>query len=465
MCRNLVDNGFSDMKVIVENEEIDTIKCLFCGNNEILSNLIKDNLFNGSLKLFDDCTKIGFYELEKYYSCGKVKINEYNFIDILKICIYYNENVLLKEVEKFINKNIFNKNIIIKLLQSNLYNFKKYKGIKHILKKYLQLNGYKLFENNIIINLPIESIEYICNNYKISGSDIDILKILLKYYQEKKVYYNIKERIYKILINIDYEKIDINELNENEKNILNEFDGILMIIENIKKRNKLIKLDIFSNNLKTILIKYNRKNSFIEIDNEDMNIIDEKEIIDIIYKINYIEDINILVIILLIINKKGLKNRISNNGCILAKLINGYNQLINNNLKENIIKCMIMFINKRGLISIGYSCGKELVIKMLKNVIDENDENGKNEIIEYLQKEELNDKDMEEIKKYINDKEILNKLMTKRITNFSYEKNVYKYKKYENINIKCNYDGDKCKFSINKSIYNIINSITRRIRI
>lgn len=97
----LVENGFGDLKVIVENKEFLTVKSIFCGNNEIFTTLVNDTKFPGYLELYDGCSEIGFRCLEKYYGNGKVVIDESNCIDILSICAYYDEEKLLKECGKY----------------------------------------------------------------------------------------------------------------------------------------------------------------------------------------------------------------------------------------------------------------------------------------------------------------------------------------------------------------------------
>lgn len=89
------------MKILVEDQEILVVKSLFCGFNSILTQLITDSQFNGVLELFEGCTVESFLALDRFYSCGKVEINEENCVDILSICVYYDEKDLFNQCQKY----------------------------------------------------------------------------------------------------------------------------------------------------------------------------------------------------------------------------------------------------------------------------------------------------------------------------------------------------------------------------
>lgn len=126
MCRVIVENGYGDLIVLVDGERITSVKSILCCANTIFKSLIDDERFSGILELFEGCSKLGFLCLEKYYGGGRLEINEMNCVDILCICVYYNEMQLLQECKTyyyflFINRYIKNNlttNVMTKLLNN-----------------------------------------------------------------------------------------------------------------------------------------------------------------------------------------------------------------------------------------------------------------------------------------------------------------------------------------------------------
>lgn len=149
LCRLFVNNGFGDMKIKIENQEIITMKCFLCCFNSVFNSLIKDNKFNGCLELFEDCSINSYYLLEKYYSGGLIEINNNNCIELLKICVYYNEKTLLKECENYIIKH-FNSDIMKKILTNEkILQCEDLKKLKKIENEYIKTNGYELLNESI----------------------------------------------------------------------------------------------------------------------------------------------------------------------------------------------------------------------------------------------------------------------------------------------------------------------------
>lgn len=164
LIRLLVNNGYSDIIIKIENEEIPSIKCLLCYQNQIFKQLIEDGLFDGTLELFEGCTKNGFLALESFYSGGKVEINESNCIDILKICFCYNERILLKECEKFI---IRHKNI----------------------KLFNTISKEIIMKCNYLSELDGLLIDYMTIEKYLNKIDKEFSDVLLKYYMKNNLIY------------------------------------------------------------------------------------------------------------------------------------------------------------------------------------------------------------------------------------------------------------------------------------
>lgn len=102
------------------------------------------------MKLYEDCTKQGFYILEKYYGGGIVEFTESNCIDILKICVYYNEEGLLKPCIDYILNHKTGLIICNILKNRNILNFECLKNLKKDINDYLEINGCEFLNNCII---------------------------------------------------------------------------------------------------------------------------------------------------------------------------------------------------------------------------------------------------------------------------------------------------------------------------
>lgn len=138
------------MTVLVDGEEIKTIKYFFCSKNALFDSLINDRLFNGCLELSSEVNKNGFYILERYYSNGVIEFDDNNFIDILKICCYYNENKLLHECEEYVIYNANEKMMRILLDNEILLEFVVLEKLRNFEIEYFRINGYKFLYYGIL---------------------------------------------------------------------------------------------------------------------------------------------------------------------------------------------------------------------------------------------------------------------------------------------------------------------------
>lgn len=131
-------------------------KAVFISSNETMRKILEDEKFPGVLELFEECSINGLLELEKFYSGGCVDININNVIDLLSICLFYNENRITDFCIKFIY-NHMSYELMIKILSViHLFCYNNMIGIKDLSEKYLLYNGYKIIKNGIYF--------YILNN-------------------------------------------------------------------------------------------------------------------------------------------------------------------------------------------------------------------------------------------------------------------------------------------------------------
>lgn len=179
----MVEKGYGDLSVVVEGFEIRSIKCLLCGRNKVLDKLVMDESFPGILELCENVTMNGFHELEKYYSGGKIVISDKNIVDILSICLFYNEMSLFSKCKSYIIEH-FNDRIMSKILDYlPILSSNQLTELKDLTTSYLNFNSYKLLSDDIIIELSITSLEYILDNqYLIIPNETYLLSQLFKYY-------------------------------------------------------------------------------------------------------------------------------------------------------------------------------------------------------------------------------------------------------------------------------------------
>lgn len=157
---DLVTAGYSDIKFIVGENEIQAIKSILCIRNQDLKSIITEKCHAGPIKLNEKVTENGFIELLRYYGGGIVVINTYNVIDILVACLIYHVDMLLEAAEKYnlytfihINSYIYNhftKDMLLSLM-SYISFFKELENSQ----LYTLINSTLQYSNSYIINSSI----------------------------------------------------------------------------------------------------------------------------------------------------------------------------------------------------------------------------------------------------------------------------------------------------------------------
>lgn len=396
LSRDLVSKGYGDLILIVKDTEYVTNKALFCGSNVLINNLVKDNQFNGKLTLFDECTMIGVIELEKYYSGGRVVINDSNCLDILSICLFYNEIILLKACEKYL-VNHMNDSLLMKVIKNPLYlNFRYLIELKCITEEYLKFNSYKLFHYYILTQFSIDSIIYLLSNKNIYiGKENKLFELLYNYYESN--FYQIindnkeeTEIINSIFSNINYNNIDLSLLTEKEKEFIDKYN---LMNNEYQNQNLLICIDIKDNipkEMVRIIVKYYQilndydYNSILSIDRKDgfvLDAIEEKDefIISLLSNTNLIVVIVVLVIII-DINYDFNSSLYQTN--VLEKMIEQYK--LHSHLNNTIIKCFSLFIHDNKSF-IERECGRMSLFYVL-NHYEYLSEDEIYSVVEYLKK-------------------------------------------------------------------------------
>lgn len=225
----MTNKCLGDINIEVNGEIIPCIKSFLCYKNPIFNKLISDPLCPSPLPLSDAVTKHSFMLLLRYYGYGTIDINNENVVEVLRICILYNENYLLRICKEYIEKH-FNEDLIAELLSTTEYLNNDYmNSTNDLLQNYLQYNGYDIFCKSELYNLPISLVKYILSTPGLIIPDENqLLSQILSYYtaiteelnNNKQIPLEIKrefEEDYEDLMSkLDWNKIKVNKLKDTD---------------------------------------------------------------------------------------------------------------------------------------------------------------------------------------------------------------------------------------------------------
>lgn len=167
----LVKEGFSDDVFVVGEERIPCISCLVKDKNETLRKIMEDIHREKEIRISEEVSKIGFEVLLRYYGYGKVIINENNVVDTLVASVCYKEEKLVYKCKAFIKTHPS-----IELIQE-IYNRVPFGNVvdelKLSLKDYMEIYGYKLLDDSILMRNNIEILKYLLSidNLVIKSND------------------------------------------------------------------------------------------------------------------------------------------------------------------------------------------------------------------------------------------------------------------------------------------------------
>lgn len=170
------------------------------------------------MNLFEGCNENGFNILMKFYLNEEIDINNSNIFDILLICVCYDEEELLNYCIDYMKENLNEEFAISLLTKSVIIKSKYFKEFEIFLNDYLIKYGYILLRKENILKFSIENIQYILNRNEMIINEIELLESLLLFMKEK----GSRKEICEIISNLNVNKININGLNEEKRNILKE---------------------------------------------------------------------------------------------------------------------------------------------------------------------------------------------------------------------------------------------------
>lgn len=410
----------------------------------------------------------GFLEFEKFISGGKLVIEEKNVIDIMMVCLYYNESVLFLEAKKYI-LNHFNYTLTQKLFE--IYSFldnNQLVDLKDNLLQYINNWNWKYIEdtnnNENFIHLPLEIVDYLLNHTLILENEYYLLKQLFAYYEmniktlkddmESK---KIKGIFLEFFKKIDFDKVtakqifvidkflsfdDITKTNNNNNNIKHiyiTFDDEKKLL-NTEFKDFLFKkyMDLILNSNNFEFNNYKEENILIKNVENLENIINE-------ILINNNDDL-IIIIGLLISIKMKINAKLSPQ--LYIRILTKYNNEDNNeNIKFCLLKCITLFLNENDNIKTLYNCcGKEIFNQLIINSEILNN-NQKEMIIKFTKNNNI---EFIDNNNNIYDNQINNLINMKNITDFHYDKEEYEFLINNNpkIELKPVCDGTECEFEV-----------------
>lgn len=427
------------------------------------------------MTLFDECTITGVIELEKYYSGGRVVINDSNCLDILSICLFYNEITLLKICEKYLINHI-NDSLVIKIINNSFYlNARYLSELKYITEEYLKFNSYKLFHYYILSQFSTDTIEYLLSNQNVYiGKENKLFELFYNYYQSN--FYEIindkkeeSEIIKSIFSKINYNNIDLLLLSDKEREFIDQYS----LNDDIEYENHNYIICInFSDKIQSevirIVVKYyqiiynNDYDSILSIDRKDIIILKDIEnkdeyIVELLSNTDLIVIIIILIIIIDINYDFDLSLYQTN---ILKMIIEKYQ--LHSHLDKTLIKCFTLFINNNESY-IEEECGRIILLHLL-NYYEYLSETQLYSLIKYIKKNTIMTKEEEEyVKENINNESIVYllqsiyiyyyfKKIVKKLTYFTYNEDEISSIIYESMELIPNFDGDNCSFYINPEL-------------
>lgn len=218
--------------------------------------------------------------------------------------------------------------------------------IGHDMKSFV--DGKYKNERDIMMMLSVNNIKNLLINFDVfNGNELEMLKFILHYYDSKRENEDYKDKISTILLHIDYNNINLGDLNSQETELLGEFENVESVMSNIRVvRERLFLLLECDKKTKEIIFKYYIKGGIIKIDEKDSKNIKKKAIESLLDVACTYEDVKILVVILIIIIDLKLDIKMSNGSDILLKLLNEYKNSTDSTLKLSIPKCLILFLNE-----------------------------------------------------------------------------------------------------------------------
>lgn len=179
----VVEKGLSDIVVQIGAEQFPSVKVILCLNDKIRKE-IESPEFKSIFVFPEHITVPGFEALENYLSGSDVTISTGSAVDILNICVEYEQLDLMNEVIKFLANNIDDK-MMLKLFNilPTLPIIGNTADLKCATDKYIQENSSRFLNSQVLKGLSIKAVEYLLKvPYLILPNETYLLDLLLEYY-------------------------------------------------------------------------------------------------------------------------------------------------------------------------------------------------------------------------------------------------------------------------------------------
>lgn len=176
----MIDFGYSDVKFVIENEEIPAIKSVLAIRNPFFNDLFKKE--DKSIYELKGANKKGFLELCRYYSDGKLIITDENVFEIMSMCKFCGEECLLEICKTYVSNHIspFTVRRVLELYESDVNDL----DMNELISKIQYFININIIE---ILDAELYNFKYPClyQLIKLSGYLMDyeyIIKKLFDYY-------------------------------------------------------------------------------------------------------------------------------------------------------------------------------------------------------------------------------------------------------------------------------------------
>lgn len=219
----MLNKGFNDVDLLVENEEVDSITSILCASNERLHNIINDEKADTKILLPDQITKKAFSLLCCYYGYATIDIDEENVTELFMCCICLNEPNLLSKCKNFILSHLYNK-LVIDIINQIMYLPEDYlNDLKTAVCDYICLNCTSILDDeNIFRRLRLNNINFIVNleNLLIPSEQYLLDRILKHYNDGIENIENKNEQYNETIEKLNWKEINMCKIDKRDLNVI-----------------------------------------------------------------------------------------------------------------------------------------------------------------------------------------------------------------------------------------------------
>lgn len=322
VIKSLNSLGLSDITVEVENQTLHSLKSILCLNS-VLNQTIMNNEFKEPLIIDSFVNISSYYVLERWLSGNHTVLTVDNIINIIYMSVKYNQEDLYHEAFLFFVSHI-SEELVFKFIQiypSIHSSVSLLKELIVIVEEYLYKNGFQYFLNmDLLQQLSVDCMVYLVSKcHIIIPNEMYLYKIFVEYYQKSiervsndEEKNDFEEKFYDLLKIIQFEKINIDQFNEEENSLYNKykskpestskspFSSIMLKKPNMKYYIGLSKK--LSDLMMRIVLKYFiYESDFVSLSKSDLDELRKKNLLKDLKELFLLDNLKVIIIGLLII--------------------------------------------------------------------------------------------------------------------------------------------------------------------